>query len=47
MMDTTMKQYKPLERRIKKGDIDALMARWEFGRKLSNLQRTRRSCPAG
>jgi len=26
--------YKPLEARIKKNDLDALVARWEFGRKL-------------
>lgn len=33
-MSSTMKQYKQLERRITKGDLDALLARWKFGRKL-------------
>ena len=33
-MDTPTKQYKSLEQRITKGDLDALLARWEFGRKL-------------
>ncbi len=30
----TTNPYKALEARIKKGDVDALLARWDFGRKL-------------
>src|SRR6266700_2942406 len=33
-MSTTTKQYERLEVRIRKGDLDALLARWVFGRKL-------------
>ena len=29
-----LKLYRPLEARIKKSDLEALLARWEFGRKL-------------
>jgi hypothetical protein len=33
-MGGTLKIYEGLERRIKKNDLDGLLARWEFGKKL-------------
>src|SRR2546428_7747497 len=31
---SNIEQYRKLEDRIKRGDVDALIARWQFGRKL-------------
>jgi hypothetical protein len=37
-MSNALTVYEQLENRIKKGDLDALLARWEFGRKLLEEQ---------
>ncbi len=46
-MSTTTKQYAQLEARIKKGDLDALLARWEFGRKLLEERGEKERLPKG
>jgi hypothetical protein len=46
-LDATTKQYKPLEKRIRKGDLDALLARWQFGRKLLAVRGSAKQLPHG
>jgi len=46
-MSTTMKQYKRFEAQITKGDLDALQARWKFGRKLLDERGDAKRLPHG
>lgn len=46
-MSAMMKQYKMLEARVRKGDLDALLARWEFGRKLLEERGDAKRLPNG
>ncbi len=46
-MKPTMGQYKQLEARIRRGDLDALLARWEFGRKLLKERGDAKRLPNG
>jgi hypothetical protein len=46
-MSTTIKQYKELETLILKSDLAALLARWEFGRKLLKERGDAKRLPNG
>src|SRR5437588_756713 len=46
-VDTTMKQYKLLEKRIKRGDLGAGIARWKCGRDLLAARGSAKQLPHG